>query len=382
MDNRRSEQFTPASLWGKGRPWRRLGWLGGLGAVLLSGCSSLGYYGQAALGQWEVWSKQQAVESLLQDPTLDPLLKQRLILAQAMLRFAEGAMGRTPKGKYGSYADLGRPYVVRVVYAAPEFSLSPVTWCFPVAGCLVYRGYFRPEAADAFAEGLRAQGLDVYVGGVPAYSTLGWFDDPLLNTFLHWPEERLVGLIFHELAHGRLYIADDAAFNESFAEVVAGIGARRWLTRRDPGEKLDALARFEAHKRLHRRFTRFVQGLMEDLSRLYREELPLEERRAARLRRLSEAPEAWRRLAGASAAGDSPESAEIHRYARWLGEGLNNAKLLSVSTYARWVPAFEALYREQGEEMGAFFAAAEALGALPPAEREEALRRLSMEGAR
>jgi predicted aminopeptidase len=191
-----------------------------LSALLLAGCETLAYYGQAAGGQLSLMGRAQPVEQVLADPAAARALKERLALAGQIRDFASRELRLPDNGAYRSYADLGRPYAVWNVVAAPEFSLEPVLSCFPVAGCVAYRGYHDKAAAEAHAESLRAAGHDVVVYGVPAYSTLGWFADPLLSTFIDYPEADLAGLMFHELAHQLLYVTDDSTFNESFAVVV------------------------------------------------------------------------------------------------------------------------------------------------------------------
>ena len=188
--------------------------------VLLTGCSSLGYYAQLAGGQWQLLQARQPVAELLADPRQPAELRRRLQRAQAARDFASTRLALPDNRSYRLYADLARPYVVWNLFATPEFSLEPVTHCFPIAGCVAYRGYFDEQRARGAAALLRVQGLDTEVAGVAAYSTLGWFDDPLLGGMLAWNDERLAGLIFHELAHQRLYLPGDTAFNESFARFV------------------------------------------------------------------------------------------------------------------------------------------------------------------
>ncbi len=206
---------------------RRL-WL--LPVVLsLGGCGNLGYYWNSVGGQLEIWQREAPIERLLADPALDPKTKAQLDRALRIRDYASRELGLPDNRSYRSYADLARPFVVWNVFAAPEFSIEPKKWCFPFAGCVGYRGYFSEAEARAYAATLAAEGYDIHVGGVPAYSTIGWFADPVLNTFIHYPEPELARLLFHELAHQVLYVKDDTVFNESFATVVEQIGLARWL---------------------------------------------------------------------------------------------------------------------------------------------------------
>ncbi|NJN46034.1 MAG: aminopeptidase, partial [Candidatus Competibacteraceae bacterium] len=202
-----------------------------LATLTMSGCANLGYYGQAISGQWQLLQSRRPVQDILADSNTPLEVKHRLQVAWSIREFASTELALPDNGSYRNYADLQRAYVVRNVFATPPLSLQPRQWCFPLIGCVSYRGYFNADTAEQFAEILRAQGDDVYIANVPAYSTLGWFDDPLLNTFVHWPVGRLAELIFHELAHHRLFISNDTIFNESFATAVGRLGAQQWLAR-------------------------------------------------------------------------------------------------------------------------------------------------------
>ncbi len=327
-------------------------------ALGLSACTDLAYYRQAAAGQWALWQARQPVADRVADAATPPALRQRLLLAQALRAFASTELALPDNGSYRDYADMGRPWVVKTVFAAPELSLEPRLWCFPLVGCLSYRGYFDAEAAQQFAAALRAGGDDVYVAEVPAYSTLGWLEDPLLNTFIDWPDGRLAELIFHELAHQRLYIANDTAFNEAYATAVGRLGAERWLAQ--PGR---AQARQAYLVELQRReaFLLLVADAREQLAALYASGRREAEKRMGKLRLLAELREryallkrSWDGYAG---------------YDRWFAQDLNNAKLAGVSTYHRQVPAFLALFERSGRDFSAFHQAAEALGQLSPAAR-------------
>lgn len=203
-----------------------------LAVLLLNGCSSAAYYGQLAEGQWQLLRARQPVEQVVADPATSAQLRARLEHASQARVFASQQLKLPDNRSYRVYADIGRPYVVWNVFATPELSLQPVTHCFPIAGCVAYRGYYQQGAARGAAALMRQEGMDAYVGGVEAYSTLGWFDDPILSSMVGWSEERLATLIFHELAHQRFYVQDDTEFNESFASFVEQEGTRQWRVAR------------------------------------------------------------------------------------------------------------------------------------------------------
>ena len=197
-------------------------------ATTLSACSTVGYYAQALGGHVDLWRKQIAIDSLLSQPGLSAETREKLVLVQHARQFAFDRLGLPDNGSYRKYVELDRPSVVWNVFVAPPLALTANASCFPLLGCVVYRGYFQREAAERYAAQQRALGNDVFVGGVAAYSTLGWFADPVLSTFVHWSDSRLIDILFHELSHQLLYIADDSAFNEGFAMDVAQHGLSVW----------------------------------------------------------------------------------------------------------------------------------------------------------
>jgi predicted aminopeptidase len=244
-------------------------------AVLLThlqGC----FYAQAVRGHMEVMQSRRPVDEILADPSAPADLKERLLLIQEARQFAVDELELPDNDSYTSYSDLERDYVVWNVFAAPEFSLKPKQWCFPVAGCVAYRGYFSRESAEKHAEGLRADGYDVAVGGVAAYSTLGKFADPVLSTMMRWSDAQLVATLFHELAHQLLYVKGDTQFNESFASAVADIGIRRWLVDRGGDAALDA---YYSGRTLQRGMLEIIEARRHDLSVLYGGSLPSERMR-------------------------------------------------------------------------------------------------------
>ena len=223
--------------------------LAALVLLALAGCESLSYYSQAIGGQLSLLSRARPIDDWLADPSTPDELRARLELAKRVRAFASNALALPDNASYHSYAALDREYVVWNVYAAAELAVTPKQECFPIAGCVSYRGFFSEQAARKHAEGLRAQGYDVYVAGVAAYSTLGWFDDPLLSTFIRYSDTQLARLVFHELAHQKVYAKNDTVFNESFAVVVEEEGVRRWLDTQGRGAELEAFHASQARRR-------------------------------------------------------------------------------------------------------------------------------------
>ena len=347
--------------------WRlcRLGlMITGLGGLLIS-CADLAYYRQAAAGQWHLLQARQPVVEVLANPTTSPELRQRLETAQQLRTFASVELSLPDNGSYRSYADLQRPWVVKNLFAAPELSLEPRRWCFLWIGCLSYRGYFDVDAAEQLAGELRAAGDDVYLADIPAYSTLGWFDDPLLNTFIQWPTARQAELLFHELAHQRLYLADDSAFNEAFATVVGRLGTERWLAQHaTEGERQN----YEADLRRREQFLQLTAETRERLMAVYTGSGNEADQRVDKQRILAELRDRYQAL--------KQSWGGYAGYDRWFAQDLNNAKLAGVSTYYRLAPAFLALFTQEGGNFAAFYRAAERIGQLPPREREARLQAL------
>ncbi|MBF0311110.1 MAG: aminopeptidase [Magnetococcales bacterium] len=351
------------------KAWERRGrgWLGlacGV-AVTLAGCSTPHYYWQSVKGQWRLWQAMEPVEEVLRRPNLDALTRKRLLLAEEVRGFALEALHLPDHGGYRDYADLGRSWVVWVVNAAPAYSLEPLQWCFPIVGCLGYIGFFSREEGEQLARELAAQGYDVVAGGVGAYSTLGWFRDPLLNTFFERGEVGLAQLLFHEMAHGLLYVEDDTPFNEAFAETVAREGVRRWLEKR--GER-EALRRYHDHLIREGEVLQLMTGLREELGRLYEQPLSDPEKRENKHRVLEEGRERYRRLkAGWGGKGE---------WDGWFGPELNNARLANVATYHRLIPAFLTLLHNHEGRLDGFYQAARQLGEQPLPMRRQRLEEL------
>ncbi|HYQ37772.1 MAG TPA: aminopeptidase [Pseudomonas sp.] len=328
--------------------------------ALLAGCSGLGYYAQLAGGQWQLLHARQPVAQLLADPQQPPALRQRLLLSQEARDFASARLDLPDNRSYRLYADLQRPYVVWNLFATAEFSLQPLTHCFPVAGCVAYRGYFDEQRARGAAALLRVRGLDTEVAGVEAYSTLGWFDDPLLGGMLAWSDERLAALIFHELAHQRLYLPGDTTFNESFARFVEEEGLRQWRAARGLPPPAEHLAR------QREQFIALVLASRARLERLYAQPLAVEAMRAAKQAEFQRLRHEYAALRDGAWHGD-------RRFDGWFARPLNNARLLPFGLYEQWVPAFAALFAECGGDWPRFYARAAELARLPPDARHLAL---------
>jgi len=334
--------------------------------LLLAGCGNFSYYLQSVGGQLEIWGREVPVERLLGDPTIAPPLKAQLERALRIRDYASRELGLPDNRSYRSYADLARPFVVWNVFAAAEFSIEPRQWCFPLAGCVKYRGYFSEAEARNYAREMAAAGNDVYVGGVPAYSTIGWFADPLLNTFIHYPEPELARLLFHELAHQVLYVQDDTVFNESFATVVEQAGIARWLAAH--GSDADRV-RYTQLQRYRADFRALVTQTRTELAALYAGNAVPEEKRRRKTELLAVLRTQYQQRKG--------DWGRFSGYDRWFAQPLGNAHLASVAIYTQRVPAFEALLRQQGGDLPRFYAAVRELAALPALERNARLDALS-----
>ena len=325
----------------------------------LAGC----YVLQAAGGQLGVMSKSRPIPKVLADPATPAATRDRLGLAAEARAFAIGELALPDGRSYRKYADLGRPYAVWNVVATPEFSVAPRRWCFPVAGCVAYRGYFDESRARSLALKLSMRGDDVEVGGVPTYSTLGHLPDPVFNTMLGWRESRFVGTIFHELAHERLYFTGDSEFNEAFATVVEDEGVRRWLVAHGRSAELEAY-RLSASREAD--FAALLRETRGRLARLYATQQPVEVLRVEKQRefgRLKFDYEQLRKRWGGYAGYDA-----------WLSRPLNNARLASIATYMDCVPGLRKLLDDAGS-LPAFYERAAALSASSAQQRHQQLCR-------
>ncbi len=343
--------------------------LGGLSLLLLGGCETVGYYAQAAGGQLELLYRRQPVDEVLtglegRELSEEELrLKRQLELSQAMLAFAESEIGLPVEGRYRTYVELSGSSVVWNLFAAPELSLEARMWCYPFVGCAPYRGYFEREAAERYRDKLHDEGFETYIGGVAAYSTLGWFDDPLLSSFISWPEASLAELLFHELAHSRVWIKGDVEFNEAFASFVGRAAMQVWLERQG---RIQLLDQYLDSRRERARFSALLREVRDALAELYASGLNESDKRDRKRAVIARALDCFH---------EKPESYG-DRYAGVLAR-LNNALLVSVSTYEDRQPVFAALFEEAGDDWPGFFAAVERLAALDAEARALEVERLS-----
>lgn len=324
-------------------------------AALLAGCASLhdgvGYYWQSISGHLRILQAARPVDDWLADPGTDATLRARLELAREIRHFAAERLALPDNASYTRYADLGRPFVVWNVFATPELSLQLRRWCFPVVGCVDYRGYYNRQEAERYAQTMRARGLEAYVGGVPAYSTLGWFADPLLNTFIRYPEAELARLVFHELAHQVVYVPGDTAFNESFATAVEEAGIERWIAARGDARLAGAYAAYVSRRR---DFLDLLGRHRQQLRELYASDADDAAKRARKAEILASLRDEYANLKRDRWGG-------FAGYDRWFAQPLTNAHLSSVSTYTELVPAFRALLAREGGDLPRFYRAVRAL---------------------
>ena len=339
---------------------------------LLAGCTTVGYYNQAAKGHLAQMASARPVADWVADPATPEPLRERLLRAGEIRRFAAESLGLPDNRSYTAYADLQRPAAVWNVFATPELSLELKTWCYPVLGCAGYRGYFDRADAEAMAAELERAGYDVNVAPVPAYSTLGWFNDPLLNTFIHAPDVELARLLFHELSHQVVYARDDTVFNESFATAVEREGVRRWLAAHGDDRQRQAWAAYSERREA---FLALLLAQRRRLEAIFGSDMPVEEKRAAKAAVLDDLQRQYRILREQRWAG-------FAGYDRFFERRLTSAHLAAVGAYNDWVPAFEALLAESGGDLPVFYARVRQLGALDKPARTAELRRLAPQVAR
>jgi len=329
--------------------------------ISLCGCSSITYYQQAVAGQLEILSKRRTVQDVLADPGVAEEVKDRLDLAREILNFAEAELGLPVEDTFDSYVDIGRSYVVWNVFSANEFSMALETFCYPIAGCVTYKGYFNEQDALSFAEEQRALELDVYMGGVTAYSTLGWFADPLLNTFIHRTDARLAALIFHELAHKVVYLPGDTTFNESFATAVERYALRTWLS---AGKQNAAYGRYLNVSDRRSQVTRLILQARSDLTDVYKQDITDENKRKRKEAIIFDLKQSYLALKRTWAEGNEFEY--------WMETEINNAKIGAIGAYQEWVAAFSELLAQSGS-FNEFIREAKLLGELPQDERQPRL---------
>ncbi|WP_394688083.1 aminopeptidase [Hoeflea sp.] len=332
-------------------------------AAVLSGCIGPGYYAQSLKGHLEILAARQSVDKLIEAPSTPKVLRAEMQSASAIRQFASDHLDLPDNASYRSYVDIKRNYVTWAVFAAPEFSLAPLVWCFPVFGCVPYRGYFDIDAAVKTARGLKDNGLDVHVTGITAYSTLGWTSDPLLSTMFDADKTYLAGLVFHELAHQRVYINDDTAFNEAFAVTVETTGVEKWL--RAAGDTA-GLAAYRLQLDRNDQFIALVARTKAELARIYASSGSADQKRTAKVEAIEQLRSRYRRMRDTSWGGYSG-------YDRWIESPINNAKLAAISVYNDLVPGFVRLFELCAADYPRFYASVERLGRLGKAERKKAL---------
>lgn len=330
---------------------------------LISGCNTLGYYYQSVKGQVDLMGRARDIEIVLADNEVAPSARAKLKTVLSIRRFASESLQLPDNDSYTSYADLEREYALWNVFAAPGLSTRPHQWCFPIAGCVVYRGYFGETEARRYAGGLQRQGLETFVMGVPAYSTLGWFDDPVLNTVLNYSEADLAGLIFHELAHQVAYVKNDSVFNESFATTVEIEGVERWLQHQGKQNEITA---YQLRRQRDSRVVETILAHRRRLDKAYRSDRDQRWKLQRKAEIISSLKERYTKMVGAWEG--------YQGYSHWFEQELNNAHFVPIVAYHDKVPAFRALLARHGGDLPSFYGAVIELGRQPASRRDQTLR--------
>jgi predicted aminopeptidase len=331
-------------------------------SLVLCGCETLHYYGQAIYGQCSILLNRKPISEIIADSEAPAFLRERLAFILAVRQFAASELQLPVKDNYLTYVELERPYVVWNVFAAPEFSLTPTTWCYPVVGCASYRGYFSEQNAHRYAAALNDRGYDVYVAGVTAYSTLGWFDDPVLSTFIQYSKAQSAGLIFHELAHQVLYVKDDTEFNESFATAVEQEGLRRWQQTAQGSQIYREYITGYHHRE---QFVQLILHYRQMLETLYRTDASPSVKRNKKASIFSQLRDEFKRM--------NTNGMGLSVYANWIDQDLNNAKIGSVAAYHDFVPAFLTMLAQSNGDLNQFYQACRQLGQKNKEERHRIL---------
>ena len=337
-----------------------------LTALTVSACSSFGYYMDLMAGHSELLEQRKPISEILVDKDTTSKLRELLETSQNIRDFATKSLDLPENDSYRMYADLKRRYAVWNVIAAKEFSVEPKKWCFLFVGCLSYRGYFSKEDAMAYASELKSEGFDVYVAGASAYSTLGWFDDPLLNTMMYKSEARRAGVIFHELAHQVVYIEGDSAFNEAFATTVEEEGIQRWMAKKGQNEQYEA---YLLDKKRNSEINTLLQKTRDQLKDLYKTNLSTKEKRSEKRRLFSLIQNNYREL--------KRSWGDYKAYDKWMSQKLNNSHLLLIATYHDLVPTFKALLYKENNNLSKFYIAVEKLGEESKEERKSKLKQIA-----
>lgn len=337
------------------------------GAGCASGMDGVGYYWQSVSGHIALMQAGEPIDEVLADQSVPALTRERLGYAVQAREFAVSELGLPDNGSYRRFADIGRSHVLWNVFATGELSLELERWCFPVAGCIGYRGYYDERVAHLYADRLAARGMDVQVAGVPAYSTLGWFDDPIPSTVTRFPKAYIARLIFHELAHQVVYVKNDSTFNESFATAVEIEGMRRWFAaRRAAGFDNAEQAGFEASAARKQDFVALLRQTRAALKTVYNSDASDDGKRARKAKILDQLKADYAQMKSTRWNGFSG-------YDRWFAQPLGNAHLAAVGAYHDLVPGFTRLLRESGYRMDAFYVAVRKLAELPRDERRARL---------
>ncbi len=343
--------------------WRIAGFAGvASAAALVAGCTQLGYYMQAMQGQYSLLADAKPIDDWLADPLVTDKLKSKLARVKEIRKFAASELGLPDNESFKNYADLKRPFVLWNVVATPELSMKPTQWCFPIAGCVNYRGYYSKDEAQAFAAGLRREGYDVQVAGVPAYSTLGWFSDPVLSTFIHYPDGELARLVFHELAHQVVYAPDDSKFNESFAVAVEEAGVERWMTKYGDDKMRQTYSEYEGRKE---DFIALLLKYRKVLEANYDRQANDDEKRKHKVEIFTAMKDEYKTIKENKWNGYAG-------YDRWFAEPLTNAHLSSIATYHDLVPAFRAMLARD-KDFPAFYREVRALAVMDKPARHRQL---------
>ena len=330
--------------------------------MFLSACSDLGYYWNVSRGHLALMSQRVDIDVMLEQPDLDADLRQRLLLVQQIRAFSVDRLALPESDSYSNYVQLDRPYVLQNLFAAPEFSTQLHRWCYPIVGCASYRGYYDEERLNEYVIQLKSQGFDTHIGYVPAYSTLGWFDDPVLSSFIDWPDYRLAGLLFHELTHQRVFIDDDTQFNESLAIAVQLAGTELWLKSVHKDTQMGEFKRWIEYRR---RVVALIGQTREKLSQLYETETNEAAKREKKQAIFAASRERYSVIAENLGYKDG--------FRNWFAGELNNAKIGSVSAYNTHAPAFLAMIEALDYNFSAFFDMAQEIGAMDRTARSQCL---------
>jgi predicted aminopeptidase len=333
------------------------------GLLISAGCSRLGYYAHCTQGHLALLTGRTPITKLLSDPDTPAGLAEQLREFSRIRDFATTELKLPDNGSYRSYSDLRRPFATWNVVAAKEFDLQPLRWCFPVAGCVPYQGFFERQRAESFAAELQKRGYDTYLYGVSGYSTLGWFDDPVLNTFLNRSSIARAGIIFHELAHQQLFLQNDPNFSEGFAMAVEQLGVEHWLARNNSAEELEI---YRHQLRLEEEFIQLLGNLRRQLTDLYSQPLCSDCKRQEKTRLLAAFLADYERW--------KTDRGNNSDYDAWVTDQLNNAKLASVNTYHHHVASFRILFSRQGHDFKRFYQAVKEISELPEDERKDRLQ--------